>query len=305
MRTDLALRHTIDSLPHARARISSTTPLKDIRGRNAESDAQSEGAARVAFEPRAKAVVPRDHVPDIKQEQLPRQLVFWPNLHNNREAPVFIGDVEHNPDPVTEFIRERLRLTTKEDERGAVQSIEKRSGLGAGHVFRIKNDERQRVTSRTAQSLAPILGWPDYGDFLAEVVRWWKEEGQKRIGAWSFAAFAAFAEVERDAELRVAIEMAKGGGGTVPEIVKHALTKFRSEIGTGEHDRYWWVARFGESARIWQQREAARLSEKKTQRKAARELARARKEAPESSHTIAGEIPPPSESAQKLRAKKS
>lgn len=232
------------------------------------------------------------------------QLSLWPILHENRENRVFIGDVEHNPDPVTEFIRERLRLAEKEGDRGTVQKIERDSRLGGGHVFRIKDDDRARVTSRTAQALAPVLGWSDYGDFLQAVVTWWKEEGQKRIGAW---AFSDFPEIAKDAELRVAIEMAKGGGGTSPDIIADALKKFRAEIATDEHDRFWWVARFGESAQIWQRREAERVAAKKADKKAARELTRARKEAPESSRSLAGEVPelePPAEKhTPKRRAK--
>jgi hypothetical protein len=201
---------------------------------------------------------------------------------------------EHNPDPVTEFVRERLRLAEKEGDRGAIQKIERASGLGSGHVFRIKDDDRQRVTSRTAQALAPVIGWADYGDFLQAVVTWWKEEGQKRIGAW---AFADFPEIAKDAELRVAIDMTKGGGGTSPEIVADALEKFRKSIATGEHDRFWWVARFGESAQAWQKREAERVTAKKAEKKATRELTRARKEAPSSARSVSGA--PPSENEPK------
>ena len=301
MRANLALRQSIDAPPHGIARVGATRPLMNATRGNAELDTQSERSAREGREPAAEPVVPRNHVPDLKQEQARTQLSFWPNLMKNRELPVFIRNVEHNPDPVTEYIRFRLNLAHKEDERGAVQSIERRSGLGPGHVFKIKNDERARVTSRTAQALAVVFGWPDYGDFLAEVVKWWKEEGQQRIGAW---AFPDFPEIHKDSELRVAIDMAKGGGGTVPEIIADTLKTYRAQIGTGEHDSYWWVTRFGESAKKWRAKEAARVAEKKTQKKAARELARSRKEAPESSHQVAGEIPPSSESEPKLRVRK-
>ena len=212
--------------------------------------------------------------------------------------------MEHNPDPVTEFVRERLRLAEKVGDRGTVQKIERDSRLGPGHVFRIKDDDRARITSRTAQALAPVLGYPDYGDFLQAVVTWWKEEGQKRIGAW---AFADYPEIASDPELKVAIEMAKGGGGTVPEIVADALKAHRSQIGANAHDRFWWIAQFGESARQWQKQQGERVAEKKRETKAQRELARARKEAPESSRSLAGEAPraevAPEKPAARRRAK--
>lgn len=185
--------------------------------------------------------------------------------------------MEDNPDPVTEFLREKIRQRAKENPDGGIRDIERASGLRPGHVSNIKNREDIRVTSNTAQALMLAFGFTDYGEFLAAVVQWWESEGRKRIGAW------AFPESARDPELRVAIDMAKVG--TPPEVVRKVVEREHDRIGTGR-DRWWWTDRFGEEAREAQKEIAKAVEEKKAHKKALRELARSRKEAPESTEQL-------------------